>query len=407
MTRRHFLATMAAVPAAQPARPTIARITLATMEGRFHKFVAMNSYDRAPKGHTYQSALIRIRTSDGVEGVGPASGINPQLSAAMRRLIGANPLELYEMRDGRITSRAPAYADVLSRYRFLDGALFDLIGKVAGKPAWKLIGESARDRVEVYDGTLYFSDVWFHDRGVRAVVEEAEEAQKKGYTGIKLKVGRGFRWMPPEEGLRRDVEVVRAVRKAVGPKTRIMADANNAHQKSPENAWRFVSETAGTDVYWYEELFPEEPGRYAALRARMRQAGIRSLIADGESVRDVTAFEPYLKPERLMDVLQMDIRQAGFVDNAQVARMAAEAGAVAVPHNWASQMGFLMGLQLAKAVAAVPAAEDDRSTCDVIVPESYEFRNGFYSVPDKPGMSIRIDEAVYEEKCKPGEVVIA
>jgi L-alanine-DL-glutamate epimerase-like enolase superfamily enzyme len=182
MNRRHFLSTIA-VAAARPAAARITQITLAPIDGRFHKFVAMNSYDKAPKGHTYTNTLIRVATDVGVEGVGELLG-NPRdaaLQQALRTLLGADPLRLYEMRGGSITGRAPEYAGVLSRYRSLDGPLFDLVGKLTGQPAWRLIGGSARDRVEAYDGTLYFSDVWFRDRAVRAVVEEAEEAVKRGY----------------------------------------------------------------------------------------------------------------------------------------------------------------------------------------------------------------------------------
>jgi L-alanine-DL-glutamate epimerase-like enolase superfamily enzyme len=410
ITRRTFLslAAGAADPRAVSATAAIDRISLATVEGRFHKFVAMNSYDRAPKGYTYPATLIRIHTNQAIEGIGAAAGSpNAADRERLRSLVGADPLALYEMAGGRIIGRAVPHKEVLSRYRYLDGPLFDLIGKLTGRPAWKLLGESVRERVEAYDGTLYFSDVWFRDRGVRAVIEEAEEAQEKGYVGIKLKVGRSFRWMDPEEGLRRDIEVVRAVWKAVGPKIRIMADANNAYASDSERAWRFVAETADANLHWYEELFPEEVGRYEEFRAKMQKAGVRSLIADGESVRDRAVFDPYLRPRRLIDVLQMDIRVGGFLDNMAVGKMAEAVGAVAIPHNWASQIGGLMGLQVAKAVSGIPAAEDDRSTCDAIIAEGYVFRDGSYSVPDRPGMSIRIDESMYQKKYKAREVIIA
>ncbi|MBO0722529.1 MAG: hypothetical protein J2P41_17020 [Blastocatellia bacterium] len=180
---------------------SIKSVALASFEGRFHKFVAMNSYDKAPKGHTYPQTLVRIGTDQGIEGVGVMgyAAATAEFHLSLKRLIGANPLELYEMKEGRIVGRSPIFADILGHYRFLDGALMDLIGKLNGKPVWQLIGKSARELVEVYDGTLYFSDVWFRDRGVRAVIEEAEEAQKKGYRGIKLKIGRGWKWMGKEE----------------------------------------------------------------------------------------------------------------------------------------------------------------------------------------------------------------
>ena len=78
-----------------------------------------------------------------------------------------------------------------------------------------------------------------------------------------------------------------------------------------------------------------------------------------------------------------------------------------MPHNWGSQVGVLMALQMAKAVKNIPGVEDDRSTCDVFTTEGYEFRNGAYTVPNNPGLSHRIDEMVYTLKCKPREIVVA
>jgi D-galactarolactone cycloisomerase len=412
MNRRAFLSTCAASAVGSRLRAAgqhITRITLANTEGRFHKFVTMNAYDKAPKGHTYINTVIRIRTNSAIEGAGVMGYPLPDaaLLAALKTLIGANPLELYQMEAGRIVDRNPQYATVLKQYRFLDGPLFDLVGKLTGKAAWQLIGESVKDRIEAYDGTLYFSDIWFHDRGVRAVVEEAEEAQHSGYRAIKLKLGRGSKWMDKESGLRRDIEVVRAVRKAVGPGMRIMADPNNGYQGDRERAWQLMAETAESKLYWIEEIFPEQVEDYGWLKDKMEKAGIRTLIADGENMDQPAEFDPYLKPKRLMDVLQTDIRRCGFLDELAVTRKAEPVGAVLMPHNWGSQTGVLMALQMAKAVKNIPGVEDDRSTCDVFTTEGYQFRDGAYTVPNNPGLSHRIDEAVYTLKCKPREIVVS
>ena len=66
-----------------------------------------------------------------------------------------------------------------------------------------------------------------------------------------------------------------------------------------------------------------------------------------------------------------------------------------------------MALQLSKAVKSVVAAEDDRSTCDVIVTDGYDFRNGLYTVPDTPGLAIHVDNEAYNKKYKAAEMVIA
>lgn len=413
MNRRTFLSAAVAAPVAlraarAAAGAKITRITCAPTEGRFHRFVAMNAYDLAPKGHTYPTTVLRIQTDQGIEGVGVMGYAPPDAAFldALKTLIGADPLNLYRMDAGRIVGRNPQYETVLKSYRLLDGPLFDLVGKLTGKAVWQLLGTSARDRVDAYDTTLYFSDVWFKDRGVRAIVEETEEAQRFGYSAVKVKLGRGSKWMEKSAGLQRDIEVVHAVRKVLGTQARIMVDPNNGYKGDREGAWRLLAETEGDKLYWMEEIFPETVDDYTWLREKMAKAGMKTLIADGESVDQPAKFEPYLKPKRLMDVLQPDIRRCGFLDTLAVSRLGEPVGATCMPHNWGSQVGMLMTLQMSKAVKNIPGMEDDRSTCDVFIAEGYDFHKGAYTVPDKPGLAIRIDESVYRLKCKPKETVV-
>ena len=149
---------------------------------------------------------------------------------------------------------------------------------------------------KVYGNTLYFSDVWFPERGVSAVVDEAVEAQRAGYRGIKLKLGRGFRWMEKEAGLLRDIEVVKAVRKATGPGMRIMVDPNDGYQGDRERAWRLMAETAESKLYWMEQIFPaaveeytwlkDKTGRHVRSRSRWRT------IRSAHRLRSLSAARP-------------------------------------------------------------------------------------------------------------------
>ena len=124
-------------------------------------------------------------------------------------------------------------------------------------------------------------------------------------------------------------------------------------------------------------------------------------------MRDVHGFDPYLKPKRLIDVLQMDIRQGGFLDNIEVAKMSSDSGSTACPHNWASQMGVIMCLHLATAIPSIPMVESDRSTCDVLIADWFQFHGGAFDAPNKPGLGITIDEDVYSRKNKPSEIIIS
>ena len=411
-TRRMFLSAAtvalgAAKAAAAPAK--ITSVTLSTIRGDFHKFVAMNAYDNGPKGTSYENVLVRIMTDAGIEGVGVMGYTKPdaEFLKDIRSLLGADPEAVYEFRDGLIWGRAAGFSDLLTKYKHLDGPLCDLIGKLRGVPCWRLFGESVKDRVEVYDGTLYFSDLWYRDRGAQAVVDEAREAMQSGYRGIKLKIGRGSKWMLRKEGLRRDIEVVRSVRSAIGSEPRLLVDANNGYRDNFAGAWQFLLETKQQRLDWLEEVFPEDAELYRQLRRRMRQAGIRTPIADGENMRAAEDFRPYVEPERLFDVMQLDIRTGGILDCRAMSQLGEPHGAQAVPHNWGSQVGLLMSLHLAKTQKNIMAAEDDRSTCAALNVRGYQFKDGAYTVSDEPGLGVTVNEDAYEAPTFPAKTVIA
>ena len=411
-TRRTFLstATLGLGAAKAIATPTkITSIALSTIRGDFHKFVAMNSRDDAPKGTSYENVLLRIMTDAGVEGVGVMSYALPDAEYLrdIRALLGADPEAIYEFRDGVIWGRAAEFAGLLAKHKHLDGPLCDLIGKLRGVPCWKLFGESVKDRVEVYDGTLYFSDIWYGERGVQAVVDEAREAMQSGYRGIKLKIGRGYKWMQRREGLQRDIEVIRSVRSAIGSEPRLLVDANNGYRDDFDGAWDLLRETKQQRLDWLEEVFPEDQELYRRLRDRMRKAEIHTPIADGENMRAAQDFRPYLEPERLFDVMQLDIRTGGILECRAMSKMGEPHGAQAVPHNWGSQVGLLMSLHLAKTQNNIMGAEDDRSTCAALKVSGYKFEDGAYTVSNEPGLGIQVNEGLYEAPDFPAKTVIA
>ena len=368
-TRRRFISgttatTMALGAAGASPRSKITGIALSTIRGDFHKFVAMNSQDNEPKGTSYTNTLVRISTDAGIEGVGVMGYTLPdaRFLADVKRLVGQDPESVYEFHDGQIASRAPAFKDLLVKYKHLDGPLCDLIGKLRGVPCWQLFGESVRDRVEVYDGTLYFSDLWFHERGVQPVIDEAKEAMSSGYLGIKLKIGRGSKWMDRDSGLQRDIEIVRAVRSAIGMEAKLLVDANNGYLNDFEAAWTFLEQTKEQRVDWLEEAFPEDKDLYRKLRGRMKDAGIKTPIADGENMRSAAQFREYIEPERLFDV--------------------------------------------AKTQKNIIGAEDDRSTCPALTVRGYEFKDGYYTVSNEPGLGVEVNQEFFEAPDFPGQTVI-
>ena len=369
----------------------------------------MNAYDVAPKGMTYQHTLIRVRTDAGVEGIAPGSYAN--LSATdyaqeLRPLIGCRLEELYTVSAGRVTGRQDRFSALLSQNRHLDCAFYDIMGKLHNKPVWALIGDQGKQEIPVYDGTIYFSDVLHPDRGIKAVTDECVEAMSAGYSGVKIKLGRGSKWMPEGPGDHRDIEIVHAVRGTIGEERTLMADPNYGYRGRYDKALALMRAIKNDRLFWIEEIFPETVEIYTQFRHDLAQEGNPCRIAFGEHMATIPASEPYLRPNQLIDVVQQDIRRCGFLDSAAVAKQCAQYGAKVAPHNWASQMGHIMDLHLARAIPNHSVSESDRSVCDVLRTEPLSLKDGCVTAPARAGLGIEIDETIYRAKHAAGEIII-
>src|SRR5262249_16887145 len=126
----------------------------------------------------------------------------------------------------------------------VDIALWDIKGKHAGEPIWRLLGGRYRDRVPVYaTGLFHFPD----GDPVHALTERPVHLVHRGFRAVKLSCG---------FGLERDTERVRAVRDAIGPGIRLMIDANQAYTAA--EAIQLAHRIGPYDITWLEEPVPAE-----------------------------------------------------------------------------------------------------------------------------------------------------
>jgi L-alanine-DL-glutamate epimerase-like enolase superfamily enzyme len=340
--------------------------------------------------HTSEQVL-RIATDQGIEGV----GIGAATPQAARRLLGHTLDEYWKPGVGVVSPLGRA-----------DHALFDLVGKALGVPAWKLLGGRGPEWVPVYDGSIYFNDLLPEGktRGVARLLEEVRASLAAGHRALKIKVGRGFRWMEREAGFRRDVEVVRALRKLVGKDVKLMVDANNGFD--PETTRRWL-DAVDDDLFWIEEPFPEQVEPDLRLKAYLRAKGWKTLLADGESAGDVGHFDDFIKHEAL-DVLQPDIRAFGLTRQWELSRrIESHPGIRLAPHNWGSFLGLYMQLVLARGVPNVLIAEQDPSTSDLFDTSAFRFKDGRMAVPDLPGCGLVLREDVFRKSYRQSAWVVS
>jgi L-alanine-DL-glutamate epimerase-like enolase superfamily enzyme len=341
-------------------------------------------YNARLGSHGRQTAenVLRIATDQDVEGV----GVGTTTQEVARKLVGLTLDQVWRPGVGIVSPLGRA-----------DHALYDLLGKALKVPAWRLLGGQGPEWVPVYDGGVYFNDLLpeHKDRGVKQLLTEVEDSLKAGHRAFKIKVGRGFKWMGREAGDRRDVEVVRAIRKLAGKDVKLMVDANNGFDL--DGTLRWLDQVGDVNLFFVEEMFPEEVAQDLRLKAYLRKRGWRTLVADGESAREVKHFEPFIDREAL-DVLQPDIRAFGLTLQWELSRrLKGRPGIKLAPHNWGSFLGLHMQLVLARGVPNFLIAEEDRSSSDLFDTSAFTFKAGQVRVPDVPGCGLVLREDVFKK----------
>jgi L-rhamnonate dehydratase len=417
MGRRQFLKSSASVagaavlgPLAHPAngaKPVITKITILQVPGEFRRPVAMNAYDKQPVGKNGQCRLVRAVLSDGTQGLGVEGYVRIQNDGLrfLKGMIGVDPETVFLWDGGFIKGFAAEYADQLTDEGncWFEMVLLDLVGKLHGRPVHALFGPAMREGLDAYDGSLYFVDV-ASGKGVDQVGAVAKEIRDDGYRGLKIKVGRPWKWMPGEAGVIRDIDAVIAAREAAGFNMNLMADANNGYQGQFDWAVRFLKECSLYRLNWIEEIFPETLEDYSKLHHALQEINADTNVADGESVRDMDAFTPFMKAG-LYRYIQPDMRTCGFSKILYAADLAAPYRVHVAPHNWMSEMGKLACLHASKLRKNIPVVEDDRYHDFALDSSGYEFRDGQWFIPEKPGWGVELAPD-YELFAKLGQEIV-
>ena len=267
----------------------------------------------------------------------------------------------------------------------LEMALWDIVGKDAGKPVYELLGGTA-DPIPVYAST---GEVQSADERIAYV----EDRLAEGFGAVKLRVR-----------AQEDLEVVRAVREAF-PDLTLMVDANKGwavRVMEDEERWTYSDALAVAreleaigGVAWLEEPLPRHD--YDGY-ARLREA-VDVPIAGGEFNDGIYQFREFLDRDAL-DVYQPDVALAtGLLGATEVAGMARETGATFVPHTWTNGLGFVANLHVIAAVESPwceypmepPWTPEAR---DFLLTETLEHDEGTITPPSKPGLGVEVDESV-------------
>lgn len=340
-----------------------------------------------PNGKWHER-IARIHTNNGILGWGAISWGTTQDEA--KEALDKNPFDLLNPEDG-----------VVEQFRGLENALWDTIGKILNKPAYQLMmgTESYGNGLPAYDSTIYFNDLLYDTKteGIKRIENDVKKSLADGFTACKMKMGRGNHLMERNAGLKRDIEVVQIARETAGEGFNILVDANNAY--TYEEVITFLNETSNCDVFWIEEMFEEDVELYRNLKKYIKNKGLNTLIADGETrTREPLEFyDPFFKAG-VIDVIQHDMKGLGVTGWKKLSKMASEHDVKCAPHNWGSLLGFFLSLQFAKTIPHFLYGEVATLTSDVIDTSAYGFTDGTFTVPENPGLGLELNQDVYQTR---------
>ncbi len=350
------------------------------------------------------SLLVEVETDAGITGIGEA-GVGGGSAAHVVEhqlrplLLGEDPL-LIEGLWQKMFARTRQFGRrgiVMNAMSGVDIALWDIAGKVARMPVYRLLG-ACRDRVEAYASGGFYQE----GKSADDLAGEAEGYRAQGFRGMKMKIGRNpstqthlrhlaansrLCEVEPEE----DIARVAAVRKALGPKAKLMVDANCAW--SPAMAIEMGRALEPYRLYWIEEPVATDDIDGSARVA----AALATPVAGYETEIGLYGFRELIA-RGAVDIVQPDLAwSGGFSECRRIAALAQAHHLMVAPHAFAGAVLLAASLHFAAATPNALALEFDRNPNglrDELLKEPFQIdADGAIPLPERPGLGIELDPA--------------
>jgi len=329
-------------------------------------------------------ALVRVRTNDGVEGIGfcyGGSSAGGLVTKAVRELfqpmlVGQDPYrveglwqEMYQ--EAILQGRAGAVMRAIS---IIDVALWDRNARAVGLPLHRYLGSYADDRVPAYASGGYYLD----GKTPEMLGQEMASYVDLGFKAVKMKVGR----LDPNG----EEERIKAAREAIGPNVLLMLDANNAWSDVP-TALHFMKRYEPYDPYWIEEPFgPDDIDNHARLARRTPVT-----VATGEIEVGRWRFKELLDKEAA-GILQTDAVVCGGISEfRRIAATAASYGVNMCPH-WFHDLHVHLVASIPNGQYVEFFTDDKVLNFRRLIDTQLEHENGDLLLPTGPGLGFNFDE---------------
>lgn len=288
--------------------------------------------------------VVELDLDDGTVGIGNAAlaphATKTVIDTYLRPLlIGADPMDSAHLWESMYRRTLPwgRKGVGMTAISAVDLAIWDARGKLLGQPVFRLLGGRTKPKIPVYASRLY-------SQPLDTLYAEAKAYAEQGFGAVKLRFG----WGPKDgvAGMRRNVDLVRTAREAVGPDVDLMADCYMGW--TLEYARRMLRLLAPFNLRWIEEpLIADDLAGYAELRAMNLVE-----ISGGEHEYTLHGFRQALDMGAF-GIAQFDVNRVGGITAAQkIAHLCEALDVPVIPHA-----GQMHNYHITMSSHAAPIAE--------------------------------------------------
>ena len=333
--------------------------------------------------------IVKVTTDDGIEGLGGIALGSEAMAQVVENIlgplvIGSSPfdVELLWEKMYRSTINIGRKGLVLEAISGIDIALWDIMGKATRQPVYNLLGGKTRGKLRAYASSLYAMNK------PERLAEIAAGYSKDGFTAMKMRFGYG----PGDgrSGMKKNLELVKVVREAIGDDIDLMADAYMGW--TAQYAIEMLRMLEPYHLTWVEEpVIPDDIEGYARIK---REGGVA--IAGGEHEFTRWGFRELIE-RRAVDYVQLDVNRVGGLTEARkIVALAQAFNLPVVPHahNYHN-------LHLVMASANMPLAEffpHPERDGDTFFSELFHGEptvvNGEIALSDQPGFGVSLNDEV-------------
>jgi galactonate dehydratase len=339
--------------------------------------------------------FVKVITDEGVHGWGEAytqldryTNIEQNVHEMARYLVGRSPFNIkhfttmiYDDFAGRRGSM-----DLYCALSGLEQALWDILGKKLDTPVYNLLGGACRPKIRVY------ANGWYGDATTpEEYADLAVKTVKRGFSALKFDPFPGpWRLYITRKDEEKAVDVVRAVRDAVGPDVDLLIEVHR--RLSPMHAIRVAHSITQYKPYWYEEPVPVE--NVKAL-AEVR-ANIDVPVVTGEAIYTKRGFREIFE-QRAADIINPDVCNCGgILELKEIAAMAEPHYVAVSPHNYNSTtVGLAATVQVSACIPNFIITEyfvNFENMGKQITVEPIKIEKGYIKLHEKPGLGIELKE---------------